>query len=658
MTGGPASKPPAPEQRPGWGSTLRDPAVLAIVFYTLVAMGAAAAAYFTAFTVWAGYDDEGTLLVTLQAFAGGDALYNDIYTPYGPFYFELFGGLLALTGLDVTTDLSRSTVVVLWVLTSFLFGIACQRLTGRLTIGLTAMIAAFATLYVLANEPMHPQVLCVLLLGAFVALAAFGPGRRPLWWGAAAGAVIAALALTKLNLGVYAAAAVVVAAAIAIEPIRSRRWLSWPAIAAVLVMPLLVTGPDLELGWVRDMTAVQLLAMAAVVIAAWPLGGRPGERDDGSLSWLLGAAAGFVVAAVAILVAIVLNGSGLSDVYDGVVTEAMRVRDVNMSQFQMSIAVVDWAIVAVAGAALSVWLRGLRTGEGSGSPSIWPGLLRAVAGLAVLLTVARITPFSLGPSAGNQDSLPMVLAWIATIPPAGLDEPPYKRFLRVLFPALAVAEVLQVFPVAGSQVGIASLTLVPVGALLLGDALHSLRAWSATRGPGGIERFGATAGVVLVAVTAIFATNAILRSIVNNALIYRDNFEVPFEGATQLRLPQADAENYTYLVDRLREYGCTDFIGYPNVNSLYLWSGIEPPPPAAPGAWIEAMDAERQQRVVEELRASPRPCAIRNDGLAGLWLGGDPVPDKPLVNYVLNEFRPVAEIGDFQFMVPTERGRQ
>lgn len=658
MTAGPARQPP-PQDRPGWRETLTDPAVVAIAVYALVAIAAAIAAYLTVFTVWAGYDDEGTLLVTLQAFAGGDALYSDIYSPYGPFYHELFGGFFALTGLDVTTDASRSIVMILWVATSLLFGLACHRLTGRLALGVTGMAAAFATLYVLANEPMHPQVLCVFLLGAFVLLATFGPGRRPLWAGAAAGAVLAALVLTKVNLGVYAVAAVVLAAVLVLEPLRSRRWLSWPAIAAVLVLPLLVTGRDLEIGWVRDMTAVQLLAMLAVVIAAWPLGGRRGERDDGSLAWLLGAAVGFALAFVAIMTAIVLNGSPLSDVYDGVVTEAMRVRDVNMSQFQMSIAVVDWAVAAVAGAALSLWLRtGLRSGEEDGSPSIWPGLLRTVAGLAVLLTVARITPLSIGPSAGNPDSLPMVLAWIAVIPPDGVAERPFKRFLRVLIPALAVAEVLQVFPVAGSQVGIASLTFVPLGALLLADALASLRAWSAARGPRALERFGAIATVALVALAADFAINSILRSIANNAIVYRDQQAVPFPGASQLRLPQADAENYTYLVDLLHRYRCSDFIGYPNVNSLYLWSGIEPPPPAAPGAWIEAMDAERQQRVVDELRASPRPCVIRNDGLAGLWLGGEPAPDRPLIKYVLEgDFRTVGETGDFQFMIPAGGGR-
>jgi hypothetical protein len=639
----------APYRRSGWRSTLSDPAIAAIAVYALVAMGAAVAAYLSVFTVWGGYDDEGTVLVTLKAFAQGETLYRDIYSPYGPFYFELFGGWFALSGQAVSTDVSRSIVIVLWLATSLLSGLVTQHLTGRLMLGVTGMIAAFASLFVLVNEPMHPQVLCVFLLGAFVLLAVLGPTGRPLWAGSAAGAVLAALLLTKLNLGVYAIAAVVLAAALTVEPLRRRRWLSRSAIAAVIALPILVAGRDLDLAWVRDLVSVEVLAMAAIAIAAWPLGLRRDEDDDSSSKWLLGACLGFAAAFVAIMGAIALNGSSPSEVYDGVVTEAMRVRDVLLTQFTMSPSVVDWAVASVAGAALYV---GLRSRGGDWQPTIWPGLLRAVAGLAIWMTVARIVPISLNPAAGNPDSLPAVLAWIAVIPPAGVEEAPYKRFVRVLLPALGVAEALQVYPVAGSQVGIASFTFVPVGALLLADALTSLRAWSASRGALALERFGVVIAVALVALAADFAINTILRSAGSNLTVYRDQQAVPFPGATQIRMPPGDAENYIGLVDLLRRYRCTDFIGYPNVNSLYLWSGIDPPRPYAPGAWIEALDSKRQQRIVNQLRASPRPCAIRNDGLAAFWLGEDPVPDRPLVNYVLNDFRTVDEVGEFQFMLP------
>ncbi len=629
-------------------SRWKDPALQAIGLYAIVAMAAAVAAYFTLFTLFAPYDDEGTLLVTLQAFAHGDTLYSDVYSPYGPFYHELFGGLFALSGQDVTTDASRTIVLVLWLATSFLYGAAAQRLTGRLLLGVTAMIAAFGALFVLAGEPMHPQVLCVLLLGAFTLLAVFGPGRRAVWMGAGAGALLAALALTKLNLGVFAVAAVILAAVLVHEPLWRRRWLRWPAIAAFLAMPLALTARDLSVGWVRDLAAAETLAIAAIVLAAWSLRPQRGEAGDGTGRWLLGAVAGFLAASVAILLAIVLNGSAPADIYDGVVTEAMRVREVNMTEFPSTPAAVDWALAAVAGAALGVRLRG----GGDGAPSIWPGLLRGAAGLTIWLALAGIVPVALNPSAGNPDSLPAVLAWVAVLAPAGAPESPFKRFLRVMLPALAVAETLQVYPVAGSQMGIAALAYVPVGALCLADGLAGLRRWSEARGGLALARFGVVVGILSAAVAADFALNSIARPAANGIINYRDRVPLPFPGAGQLRLPADEVETYARLVELLQSNRCSSFIGYPNIDSLYIWSGIEAPPPQAPGAWIEALDAERQQRVVDELRATPRPCAIRSDARAELWLTGEPPPDRPLTRYILDEFEPVEEVGEFQFMLP------
>jgi hypothetical protein len=642
----PAPKEPSP--RRGVQGIVADPALAAVGLYTIVALAAAVAAYYSIFTLFQPYDDEGTLLVTLKAFAHGATLYRDVYSEYGPFYYEAFGGLFALSGHAVTTDASRSIVIVIWVATSFLFGLSAQRLTGSLMLGVTGMIAAFASLYVLINEPMHPQVLCVLLLGAFTLLATLGPSRRAAWAGGGAGALLAALILTKINLGAFAIAAVALAAVLTVEPLHRRRWLRWAVIAAVLALPVFVAARDVSAGWVRDFIALEALAMAAIVVAAWPLGSRPRDGDDGVGRWLLGAAVGFGLAFVAIMAAIVLDGSSLADVYDGVITEAMRVRDVLLLEFPSPPAAVDWAVAAVAAAALATRLR-----PGAGDmPSIWPGLLRAVAGLTIWYSVARIAPLGLNPSTGNPDSLPMVLAWVAAIPPAGSSEPPYKRFLRVLLPALAVAETLQVYPVAGSQTGIASLTFVPVGALCLGDALTSLRSWSEARGAHALERFGAVAGIVSVALMAQFALDSIVRPTASNAVTYGDQPALPIAGAGLLHIPGSDAETYASLVDLLHRYRCTTFIGYPSINSLYLWSSIEAPLPTAPGAWVSSLDAERQQRIVDEMRASPRPCAIRSDSRAELWLHGAPPPERPLVRYVFNDFKPVEEVGEFEFMLP------
>jgi hypothetical protein len=634
-----------PQTRPGRSGFLRDPVVRSILVYAGVAMAAAVTAYYAIFTNFALYDDEGTLLVTVQAFAHGHVLYRDVYSPYGPFYYELFGGLFALTGKAVTTDAGRSIVVVLWVATSFLYGVSVQRLTGRLALGAAGMVAAFAPLAVLANEPMHPQGLCVLLLGAITLLAVLASGRNPGRRGAAAGALAAALVLTKLNLGAYAVAAAVLAAVLTLEPLRSRAWIRRPVVAVVVAMPVLIGARDFGQEWVRNLAAVEVLALAAIVVAGW----RPGERgrEEGLSRWLLGGAVGFALAFVAIMVGILFAGPSLADVYDGMVTEALRVREVNMTPLPSTPAAIDWAIAALAVAFLVMRLR--RPGAG---PSVWSGGLRILAGVTIWLTIARIAPVALNPSAQNQLSLPTVLAWIAVLPPGGAAESQSKRFLRIFLPALAVAQALQVYPVAGSQMGIAALTFVPVGALCIADGLAVLQAWSTERGREGLERFGLVAAVALVAFAADLGVNAIVRPGVDSISNYRHATALPFPGATALHLPEEQVQQYAAMVDALHEHGCTTFIGYPNIDSLYLWSGIEPPPPDAPGVWLEALDSEKQQRIVDELRASKRPCAIRSEPRAALWLSGREVPQRPLVRYIFSDFKPVLTVGEFEFMLP------
>lgn len=629
------------------------PVATATTAYGIVAAAAATAAFFALFTQFAFYDDEGTLLVTIQAFVHGDTLYRDVVSAYGPFYYELFGGFFSLTGHAVTTDASRSIVLVVWVLASLLLGLAAQRLTGLLGLGLSGMIAAFGVLTVLTGEPMHPHGLSILLIAAFLLLAVSGPGRRVALSGGVCGALLAALALTKINLGTFAVAAVALAAVLTVESLHRRRWLRWAVIAGFLAMPIAIMARDLDQAWVRDMIGVEVLAAIAIVVAAWP--GRPeqGEDDGGVSRWLRWAAAGFVAAFLAILGILILTGPTPVDIYDGIVGEAFAVRDLILGRIFLSSTVVDWGIVAVAIAALVTWLRPPEPG----TPTIWPGLLRVSAGLTIWFAAAHVAPLAFAPSTrGDQVALPLVLAWVAAIPPAGAREAPYRRFLRVLLPAFAAAETLQVYPVAGSQMGIAAACFVPVGALCLADGVDCLRAWGAVRGALARKQLAAVAAVAAVSLTGILAYSSVLKPGVSDAIDYRDGTELALPGASLMRLDPGEVETYVGLVSQLQRHHCTGLVGYPSINSLYLWSGIEGPPPQLPSAWMKALDRDHQQRVVDELRASPRPCAVRADGRAGVWLRGAPPPPGPLVSYVFEDFRPVATVGDVEFLLPKKGG--
>jgi hypothetical protein len=631
-----------------------QPAVTAIVLYAAVAIGAFVTAYFHIFSEFAVYDDEGTLLVTVKAFVHGDALYRDIWSVYGPFYYELFGGFFKLFGISVTTDASRTIVLFVWIGASLLFGLTAQRLTDRLSLGLTTMIAAFAALGVLANEPMHPQGLCALLLAALVFCAVSGIRERVGWSGIACGALLAALLLTKVNLGVFAIAGTVVAAALTIGPIYRIRPLRWLIVLAFLAMPVLILGHDLRQNWVRELALLEVLAAVAVLVAARTVSparaGADSDGDAGMLRWALRAIAGFLVAFVLFIVIILLTGPSPADVYRGVVTDALEIHNVLTSAFTFPPgAVLDWAIAAVAAAALASWARLARIAT---RPVLWTGLLRALAGLTILCSVAHITPLALNPAAGDPVVIPMLLAWIAVIPPFGAVETDYKRFLRLLLPMVAIAETLQVYPVPGSQVGIASVTFVVVGALCLADALADLSAWSAARGGSTVSNLGAAVGVLAIAIPAMFGLNAIVLPAFTDAYTYRGQPSLGLPGAGTMHLPPEQVAEYQGLVEGLHHYECSTFIGWPAVNSLYLWSGLEPPQPSVPNGWFYAATEAQQQQAVEELKAAERPCAIVNEKLAAFYLKSEPPPSTPLVRYVEHNFESAATIGDSILMLP------
>lgn len=626
------------------------PDAVAIGVYAVVSILALIVAYFWIFTEFAGYDDEGTLLVGLQAYTHGQALYNDVWSVYGPFYYELFGAFFSLTGWAITTDASRSIVIVIWVATSLMFGLAAHRLSGRLALGVAAMITAFSVLNVLANEPMHPQELCVLLFAAFALIASSGPGRRIAWIGAGCGALLAALILTKVNLGVFGIAATVLTVALTVEPFQRRRWIRWPVIAGFLVLPTFILARDLDLSWVRELIVIEALAALALIVTAWGLRPRPDEGDGGLTRWAVAAAIGFAVAFATILAVIVITGSSLHDVYEGVVTQAFRIRKVTFSQFPFPAgSAIDWAVLALGGAVLVARLRSIY-GE---RPSLWSGLLRGLVGLVIWLTVAHVTPIAFNPSAANPEIVPMLLAWVALIPPAGApEEAPYKRFLRVLLVAFAVAETLQVYPTPGSQLGIAAVSFVPVGAICLADAVVEARAWSAARGANAVASLATFVVVASAALAGMLALDVIFLPGATSAVTYANQPKLALPGAELMRLGNPQNEQYSEIVSLLESNHCSTFVGYPSINSFYLWSGLEAPPPQLPNAWVYMLDEGQQRRAVAGFRASPRPCAIRNEELAAPYLHGEPTPNTALIRYLDNNFRPLAKVGEFEFMLP------
>ena len=247
----------------------------------------------------------------------------------------------------------------------------------------------------------------------------------------------------------------------------------------------------------------------------------------------------------------------------------------------------------------------------------------------------------------------MLLVWVAAIPPSAAVETPYKRFLRVLLPMVAVAEALQVYPVAGSQLGIASAFFVAVGALCLGDAWTDICRLErgprrATSGPTSQPRWRWSR-------SPCPRPSASTRSScpgISGAFTYHELTKLKLPGAELMHLGAAQDEEYEAVVELLHKHHCTTFVGWPSVNSLYFWSGLEAPKPTIPNGWFYAMKESQQQLAVAELRASPRPCAIVNEELAELYIPPNSAPSTPLVHYVKQNFEPIEIVGGFTFELP------
>jgi hypothetical protein len=627
------------------------PDMYAVLAYSALALAFFVVAYYRIFSQFQPYDDEGTLLTTVQAFVDGGALYSDVYSPYGPFYYEIFGAFFSFTGWAVTTDASRLIVLVLWVLTSILYGFVAHRLSGRLAFGASSAIVAFSVLSTLVNEPMHPHGLASLLIAGFVLLAVCGPGKRTAAAGFAAGALLGGLLLTKINLGAFAVAAVVLAAALALEPLRRRRWIRWPVIAGFLALPIVVMARDLQEPWTRDFVTLELLASLALVVAAstsWQVvdAGRLLQR------WLTAGAVGVLGLGAAVIAGLLVLGISLGDLYQGIVSDALRIRDAFVIPFELPPAATDWGIAAVAGAAIVAFLRSRHRV----SPGGWDGALRVVAGLVIWVSIAQSPPFNLDPDVSRL-VVPLILGWVAAVPLPGTDESAFFRFVRILLPALAISQVLQVYPVAGNQQGIAAVTFVPVGALCIADGLRSLAAWSASRGSDALIRFSAITLILSVALVGKFGVEAIVRPGITGAQTYGDLSAVDLPGTSRLRLPAQQAYEYKQVATLLRENRCSTFVSFPGLNSFYLWSSLAPLAPQLPGPWIWLLDDKQQRKAIDQLRAADRACAIRNDSIAAMWLQGRSADDEPLFRYLTQDFRLQENVGGFQFLVRASGNR-
>jgi len=564
----------------------------------------APAAYVAAFNAFAPYDDEGYFLTTLRDFVAGPQAFAHVSAVYGPVYYELIGGFFKLTGLPVTHDNGRYLTLAIWLAASVVQGVAVFRFTNRLWLGLCAQLVSFHVLAALAPEPLHPSCLVGLFIGGITLAASFAEAR-PRLSGALLGALCAALCLVKINTGVFAMIALAVAwTASRRGPVH--RW-GFPAVAGVaVVLPSQIMWGQIGQAWVLQFAIVATLSLFALYVASVPellAGGHP------PAAWPVVAAA-LGIGAFGVLL-IYPAGWTPQDLFSGL-RQAVAVPAIFVWPIRLNWAYPAWAVLAFG--------------------FLLAGGIMARPEARIVVGVAAWVCLLLLPSALFLFILP--LCWLAAF---RLSDIGGRRFAPLLLAWLAVTEVLQAYPVAGMQLSLAALGVVPIGALLIDGGLESRQASDVS------SRWLAPA--LVAGCAAIVGLNGYLA-----ASDYYAGAPAGLRGMNATRLPAAQAQALQATVGAVTAE-CTAFVTYPGLTSFYAWTGQPPPVPLEAGPWMFVVDDASQQAMVGRLRALPKLCVIRDQAMLDFWAQDKPVPDRPLVGYIESDFAVAASFGEYEVLV-------
>ncbi len=291
----------------GWGLMAALAAVLAFT------------AYFKTCTGFSPYDDTGYVMLTEKTFFAGHPLYDQTYTQYGPAYYAYKRLLLAATGLPLSHDSTLLFAAVSWVLSSLLCAGYVWWTTRSLSLAGGAMVAVFAILDVLRNEPGHPEGFCVLLLAAALYCASLLRRGRRSWFVLGTTGVLAGLmAMTKANVGIFACLAFLLWLLRMAPAGKLRRLLFTTTAAAALLFPIILMRRHLAVAGAYCALEFGGILILVLELRSWSL--------EEPLLWkeLVAGPAGMICAVAGCAVYALATGTSPAGLLDGLVLQHLR----------------------------------------------------------------------------------------------------------------------------------------------------------------------------------------------------------------------------------------------------------------------------------------------------------------------------------------------
>jgi hypothetical protein len=486
-------------------------------------------------------------------------------------------------------------------------------------------------------EPGHPQELCLLAVAVCMFLATFVRGKstdaRLL---AGMGVATAICLMTKVNVGVFLLLSLSASLLFATRTGRVRSLLLGSVLTAMVVLPIVIGRHEL-LSWHGH--RLPMLLTVSIALAIWASNKcrrteDPSYNGDGcNFSQVFYYWGTSISVSVIIAIGTLASGTTLSGLADGLLLQHMSFVSLHYHDPPIHALAPLAALVAVLVARKTL------------TETRWRRVVHVAAFVLVVGAVLRHLVETFQPLYhGSQDRGQIGLlasfftpyVWIILLPVRSDTSErqaaaPNACFARLSLCLIAVLQPLIAYPVPGTQMAIGSLALVVALLTAIHDAVESLRRERHFLLPAG-------RGVVSGILTVLLIT-----AISRDVYLWAERSRLPsldLAGASRLRLPEETVAMERWTVEQLRERADT-FLCLPSGhNSLYLWSGIEPPTGFNTTVWQDLLSDQRQREIIDAVSARQRVCVVvEHNEPASLRTHG------PLLDFVRENFEPVAVWG-------------
>jgi hypothetical protein len=441
--------------------------------------------------------------------------------------------------------------------------------------------------------------------------------------------------LTKINVGAFFGFALLLALACHAPFFQARRLWFWGLLGFAASVPFVLMREHLTESWARDYSAQISAAILAAGALAYVFAG---ERTIGFRHW---AQTGTAFAAVfGIVIGVVLfQGSSLHALLGSLVMGPSKLGRVFCLPLRSANAL--WSAGAsLCIAAFVVLWRG-RLGRMRLPIAVAKGIY-GVLGTLLLVTDPK-----------SQLCFLLPWAWLAMVedqenPLAGHR----RRFGRVFVCLVAVWQGLEAYPVAGTQVAIATFLPILIFSLCLHDAIETCAGE-----PWLIQQLRNLPPRTLILAKGLVLTGLLYLFVVEwcrPVARWRAYASVPplgLPGAHYLRLGEFQSEQYRKLAEYVRAQ-CDTFVTIPGLNSLYFWTGKTPPTYFNISGEGGMPNDRQQDQIVAALRRAKRPLVVESEIKWPSWIRVGGAKAGPLPLFIADEYREVARLADFRILAP------